>query len=168
MIKKCRHGWLCGCRGRVLSWHHSVPAGKLDIPAIYGWQVVRDRSACVCCAGMTRKAARWSRSRQMTRGSSGRWRQRSRRSTGEGLGTKRRRGGQTIQLVSTRHPDWSCTAQEAPTSDAADFCKCRNFEKAAHEVLAASKRHQMHAKISCLSFIRRKPLDELSVSCTAQ
>jgi hypothetical protein len=42
----------------------------------------------------------------------------------------------------------------------------RNFERAAHEVLAASRRHQSHSKVSCLSFLRRKPLDELSVSCS--
>lgn len=41
----------------------------------------------------------------------------------------------------------------------------RNFEKAAHEVIAASKRHQSHATASCLSFLKKpKPLDELSVS----
>ena len=102
----------------------------------------------------------------MIRSSSERWRQRSRRSTGERLAPTANEGGRAAQLAGTRYPEWSCPIQVAPACVAGDvgYHQCRNFEKAAHEVLAASKRHQMHAKISCLSFLRRKPLDELSVS----
>jgi hypothetical protein len=128
-------------------------------------------SACVCCAGTMRRAVQWSRSRQTIKSSSGRWRQRSRRSTGEGLALIASEGGQAARL--TEHTPFRLgllryRRRVHLTLLMCALRECRNFEKAAHEVLAASKRHQMHAKISCLSFIRRKPLDELSVSCTAQ
>lgn len=54
------------------------------------------------------------------------------------------------------------------------MCKCplllkfRNFEKAAMEVMAASKSQQRHTAAGCLSFLKKpKPLDELSVRHTA-
>jgi hypothetical protein len=132
---------------------------------------------------MTRRAVQWSRSRQTIRNSSERWKQRSRPSTGEQLGLCARTKGYFFdnqKIVVTAIRGSKSADQQTPSRSALRRIQAtvaldsagvwsllgRNFEKAAHEVLAASKRHQAHARVSCLSFLRRKPLDELSVSCS--
>ena len=50
MIKKCRHGWLCGCRDLVLSGTIlCLLASLAHQPQLFGWAHMTSICVCMLC-----------------------------------------------------------------------------------------------------------------------